>query len=102
MNTNALAALTGMPSGKKTHRGRRSRGKGSSPSTQTHLDSINASMKSDDHGSAMKSGLALVNALHKAQKKAAATNKLRPPGALESEGGKKFPSGLQDQASYGE
>lgn len=85
MNANALAAMTGLAVGKKTHRGRRSRGKGS-PSTQTHLASINASMKGGDHEGAKKSALALVNALHKTRKAAVQQSKLRPPATLESQG----------------
>lgn len=70
MNINALSAMTGIPAGKKgTHRGRRSRGKSKgSPSTNTHLSAINASMAAGDHASAKKSALMLANALHKSAK----------------------------------
>lgn len=85
MINDSLAASTGLPTGKKTHRGRRSRGKGS-PSTQTHLKAINASMASGDHDGAKKAALHLANALHKARKDTVKQSPLRPPAALESEG----------------
>ncbi len=68
--SSAVEAYTGMPSG-KTHRGRRSRGKGAKQSSpQTHLASVNASMKSGDAQGAKLSALRLANALHKTQKQA--------------------------------
>lgn len=70
----SVEALTGLPSGKKpTHRGRRSRGKGSKPhppKAQQHLSALNHAMDAGDHAKAKTSALHLANALHAATRQA--------------------------------
>lgn len=68
-----LEALTGLKKG-GTHRGKRSRGKGSKPikaTAQQHLATLQAHMNDGNHAGAKISALHLANALHAATKKVA-------------------------------
>lgn len=70
-----LESMTGLPSG-KTHRGKRSRGKGpknhAAVATQ-HAKDVASAMASGDHAKAKTSALHLANALHAITKKPAPT-----------------------------
>ena len=64
MNLSNLSALTGMATG-KTHRGKRSRGKGALKVTpQQHLATLSAKLTAGDHVGAKASAFHLVKALH--------------------------------------
>lgn len=73
--TSALESMTGMPTG-KTHRGKRSRGKGPknhAASAQQHAKDVTSAMAAGDHAKAKTSALHLANALHAITKKPAPT-----------------------------
>lgn len=74
MSKSSVSQMTGLPSGKKTHRGKRSRGKGASPpgvgKHVQHFDALKGAMATGDHATAKSSALRLVNALHSMSKKA--------------------------------
>jgi hypothetical protein len=65
MNSDLMSAMTGLSSGKKTHRGKRSRGKG--PKAADHGEAKHPSL-ANEHGTAKHPALALAKALHKRQK----------------------------------
>lgn len=68
MNITSMEAATGMPSGKKTHRGKRSRGHGAKAKHEACHEDLNAAMACGDHAAAKSSALSLVKALHAMQK----------------------------------
>jgi hypothetical protein len=80
-----LSDMTGMPSGKPTHRGKRSRGTGPKPAglpgaAQGHLDAVNSAAAAGNHGAVKSSAFHLVNALHALSKPKGGAGALPPGG----------------------
>lgn len=75
VSSNPVSAFTGIPSGGKSRRGKRSRGKTAKPTglgvskTTQHFDALKGAMATGDHASAKIASLHLANALHSMNKK---------------------------------